>query len=149
MSSSEARSSYLHPCLDCLLSWTVVLVRTYTPKWVSAELRRYALLRRMQGPAMTRTTQAGSNERERERATWVSVSFHCSYLWSLPHRGARLRNTGTAPFSILTRKESKSRYENLPEHLHSTAQGSHRDQIQKGRNRRKRVKKRREKTSHR
>jgi hypothetical protein len=33
--------------------------------------------------------------------------------------------------------------------LHSTAQGSHRDQIQKGRNRRKRVKKRREKTSYR
>jgi hypothetical protein len=38
---------------------------------------------------------------------------------------------------------------NLPEHLHSTAQVSHRDQVQKGRNRRKRVKKRREKTSHR
>jgi hypothetical protein len=25
------------------------------------------------------------------------------------HRGARFRNTGTAPFSILTRKESKER----------------------------------------
>jgi hypothetical protein len=28
-------------------------------------------------------------------------------LWSLPHRGSRFRNTGAAPFSILTGKESK------------------------------------------
>jgi hypothetical protein len=36
-------------------------------KWREVrELRRYALLRRMQGPTMTRTALAGSNERERE-----------------------------------------------------------------------------------
>jgi hypothetical protein len=34
---------------------------------------------------------------------------------------------------------------NLPEHVHSTAQGGHRDQIQKGRNRRKKEEKKEKK----
>jgi hypothetical protein len=52
-------------------------------------------------PHKTQEAQLGGEMNQRILFVFVFV------YWSLLHRGARLQNTGTAPFSILTRKESK------------------------------------------